>query len=167
MGVVAVIVVLGGAYYFWPEQTWPKDMMVSENKDTKNTGSTNTSSTGSTNTSGGSASIKLANDPKMHGIWRSDADPKFTREFRNDGVIVDRRVGGTAAGISGKWMTIDAFKEEALKPIFQSISGKTVVKVVWDLDGKTTYFTVDNLSATKLQTTDTASNGAMTVFTKI
>ncbi len=167
LGLIAVVIVLGGAYYFWPAQSWPKEEIASKINDVKNSGSSNTNANGSTNTTNTSESVKLARDPMMSGIWKSDADAKFTREFRSDGVIVDRHVGGASAGVSGKWVPIDAFKEKALAPIFQSISGKTVIKVTWDLDGKTTYFTVDSLTATKLTTTDTASNGAMTTFTKI
>lgn len=168
IGAVAVVIVLGGAYYFWPEQSWPKDVIVSKTNDMK-AGTSGTKPTGSANTQEGSESVKLARDPMMSGIWKSDTDPTFTREFRSDGVIVDRRVGGPVAGISGKWVPIDAFKEQALSSLQmqQRLSGKTVIKVVWDLDGKTTYFSVDILTATKLTTTDTASNGAMIAFTKI
>lgn len=36
------------------------------------------------------------------GLWRSDDDPKFTREIRNDGTVVDRYEGG--ADSDGLWM---------------------------------------------------------------
>ena len=39
----------------------------------------------------------------MIGTWKSADDPKFTREFREDGTVLDRYEGGESATREGIW----------------------------------------------------------------
>jgi len=39
----------------------------------------------------------------MMGVWRSGDDPKLTREFREDGVVIDRHEGDASATKKGIW----------------------------------------------------------------
>lgn len=41
---------------------------------------------------------------RIVGMWQSTDDPRFTREIRNDGVIIDLYAGETDADSDGLWM---------------------------------------------------------------
>lgn len=49
----------------------------------------------------GNAAQAMAN---IIGMWQSIDDPKFTREIRNDGVVIDRYEGSSPDDTDGLWM---------------------------------------------------------------
>ena len=145
--VAAIVIIAAGVFYFWPQ--------LSQAPAT--TGQTNTTQTSGTETSS-----------KIVGTWQSQTDAKFTREFRVDGVIYDRYEGDATPGIGGSWsIVLDVSRETGLTIPAASLTGKTVIKAVWEDGAETTYFTVDAVSGTSLTTTDLTGNGSVTVYTKI
>ena len=50
----------------------------------------------------------------MVGKWRSIDDPKFTREFRADGIVVDRYEGDEHATSSGTWSAFTSANPDPL-----------------------------------------------------
>lgn len=49
----------------------------------------------------GDAAQAMAN---IIGMWQSSDDPKFIREIRNDGVVIDRYEGSSPDDTDGLWM---------------------------------------------------------------
>lgn len=147
---IIVLIALGvGAFYFWP-------MMATAPSDTSSMEQTSQTQNEET-----------YRDPMMSGTWRSNTDAKFTREMRQDGVIIDRYEGEASAGINGTWSVVDPGTEVGLTVPAESLQGMTVIKVVWEGGVETTYFAVNALSETSLTTTDLSGRSAVTVYTKV
>ncbi|MFZ2555808.1 MAG: hypothetical protein WAZ27_00100 [Minisyncoccia bacterium] len=54
------------------------------------------------------------------GMWQSTDDPKFTREIRNDGVVIDSYAGGEDADSDGLWMVFTKeVPDEAFTGVFE------------------------------------------------
>jgi hypothetical protein len=101
------------------------------------------------------------------GTWRSTTDAKFTREISTDGIITDRYEGDASAGMSGGWSAVDLMTETVPGIPAASLTGKTVIKVVWADGTDITYFTIDSVTDTTLVTTDLSGRGAVTTYTKV
>ncbi len=144
--IVAVVVALGAVgFYFWPMLS--KAPVVTEQSGTQQ---------------------QAVTQPAMAGTWQSNSDPKFTREFRVDGVIYDSYAGDPTPGVGGSWgIVLDVSKESKLTVPAAALVGKTVIKATWENGAEVTYFSVDALSATSMTITDLSGAGGVTVFTKI
>lgn len=146
MGVVAaVVVVLGAAYYFLPmmQATAPAEEGAPTNAGSQ------------------------TEDPSVQGTWRSQTDAKFTREMRQDGVIIDRYEGDPTPGINGSWEVVDPRSATGLIVPVASLAGMTVIKASWENDSVVTYFAVNAISETAMTITDLSGNGEVTTFTRI
>ena len=140
--VVAVVVVLGAAYYLSvgiPTTTMPV-----------------TTEQGAQET----------RDPMMAGMWKSQTDEKFTREIKVDGVMIDRYEGDVSAGINGEWSVVDPAKEIALADRAGALAATTVIKIVWEGGVETTYFAVNKLDEKSMTITDLSGRGGVTIFSK-
>ena len=147
--IVAVVIALGAAAYIW----WPTTAGEALPVVTEQTAQTQQ---------------QPVTAQSMAGMWRSNSDAKFTREFRADGVIYDRYEGDATAGAGGSWgIVLDLTRESALTVPAESLAGKTVVKATWENGVEVTYFSVDTLSPTSMTITDLSGRGGVTVFTKI
>lgn len=80
------------------------------------------------------------------GMWRSNEDPKFSREIRNDGVVVDRYEG--EADSEGLWMI---FTKEIPDTSFTGTTeeGAVYLSIAMSEDEKY-YFNVVNADGQKL-----------------
>ena len=148
--IAAVVVIAAGTFYFWPT------LMQAPAPSNGEQNATSTS--------------EIAGKPlaeQMAGNWRSNTDAKFTREIRQDGVMIDRYEGDTSAGINGSWSVVNPAQEEALSSMASTLGNVSVIKVVWEGGVETTYFKVDSLGATSMTITDLSGAGGVTVFTKI
>jgi hypothetical protein len=149
--VVAVIVAIVAAVFLW----WPK--MTSEPVAVPQSQGTQQE---------GAPTSEMARDPRMAGTWQSQTDPKFTREFRADGVVVDRYEGEASAGVNGSWEVVDPAKEALLVARAPALSGVTVIKMVWENGVEVTYLIVNTLDDKSMTTTDVSGSGSVTVFSK-
>ena len=148
--VALVVIVAAGAYYFWPKTTEAP-----------------TGTNGTTTTQQQSSGTQLTEND-VAGTWRSNTDPKFTREIRTDGAIIDRYEGEPTAGLNGEWSVVEnASAEPALSDMLSFVTGKTVIKVVWEGGIETTFFLVNDVSATEMTTTDLTGTGSVTTYTRI
>jgi len=147
--VAALVVVVAGAFYFWPT------LMQAPTQ------------TETATTTAQSTDTQLTENPDMPGTWRSNEDTKFTREFRADGVVIDRYEGDASAGISGEWTAVDPVAETTLGVPAASLAGKVVIKVVWEGGVETTYFSINSLTDTTMSITDLSSQGGVTTFTRV
>lgn len=148
--VAAVVVVAAGTFYFWPT------LMQAPGPQNTEQNATSTSE---------AAGKPLAE--QMSGNWKSNADAKFTREIRQDGVMIDRYEGDASAGINGSWSVVNPAQEEMLSSIAGSLGNVSVIKVVWEGGVETTYFKIDALSDASMAITDLSGAGGATVFMKI
>ncbi len=147
--VAAVVVIAAGGFYFWPTlmqapATTPEEV------------ATTTPAAGDS-----------TRDPMMSGTWKSNTDAKFTREFRNDGVVIDRYEGDVGAGVGGSWEVVDPAKESALLSRATALAATTVIKMTWENGVEVTYMAVNKLEDKSMTTTDLSGTGKVTVFTKI
>lgn len=55
---------------------------------------------------------------RIVGMWQSTDDPKFSREIRNDGVVIDTYAGETDGDSDGLWMV---FTRDIPDPAFPGI----------------------------------------------
>ncbi len=97
----------------------------------------------------------------MIGTWRGSDDPKFTREFREDGIIVDRHEGDATATKNGIWGVFTADMAPA-----GAASGLSsgVVYVQMTIDDASVYFTVYAADTLKLMYLD---GGKQAVFARV
>mgnify|MGYP003387325391 CR=1 FL=1 len=143
--VVAVVVVAGALFYFWPRISAapaPADPYIS-------------------------TPSQEVEQSAMLGTWRSSTDAKFTREIDADGVMIDRYEGEASAGINGEWSFVDPATVSGLAMPAASLAGLKVVKVVWEGGAETTYFAVNKLDEKSMTTTDLTGTGSVTVYAKI
>ncbi len=143
---IAVIVVLGAAYYLWAMPAQAPE--ATTNQQTP-------------------ATSEPVRDPMMSGTWRSDRDAKFTREMRADGAVIDRYEGENSAGVNGQWEVVDPAQEATLLSRAAALSGMTVVRVTWENGIEVTYFAVNKLEEKSMTTTDLTGRGEVTIWTKI
>src|SRR3989344_3747652 len=143
---VVAIVIAGGiaAYFLWPmiEQGMSLQTPAEEEQTSETSGET-------------------SRDPLMSGTWQSDTDAKFTREIRQDGVIIDRYEGDASAGINGEWNVTDPATEPALATLVGSLVGITVIKVEWEGGVEVTYFAINSLSKASMTITDLSGRGSI------
>lgn len=149
--VALVVAAAAGAFYFYPDLM--SRVATTEQAQTEQTAPTTQN--------------ENVGDPKMHGMWQSNTDAKFTREIRPDGVMIDRYEGDTGAGTGGEWSVVDPALEASLANRTSTLSGVTVIKVVWDGGVETTYFSVNKLDERNMTTTDLSGRGSVTVYTKV
>ena len=149
---IVAIVIAGGiaAYFLWPMIEQGISLQTSTEEE-------QTSETGD----------EASRDPLMSGTWQSDTDAKFTREIRQDGVIIDRYEGDASAGINGEWNVTDPATEPALATLVGSLVGITVIKVEWEGGVEVTYFAINSLSKASMTITDLSGRGSITTFTKV
>jgi hypothetical protein len=142
--VVAVVVVLAaGLFYFWPMLSRTPEPVVYIP----------------------TPSQEIENS-LMLGVWRSNTDAKFTREIDADGVMIDRYDGISSAGTNGEWSIVDPATETGLS-VPSNLTGKAIIKVVWEGGVETTYFVVNDLTTSTMTTTDLTGTGSVTVYTKV
>jgi hypothetical protein len=148
--VVAVIVALVAAVILW----WPKisGEAMPQQQETLQT---------ATSTAAGSS------DPVLAGTWKSNTDAKFTREFRTDGVVIDRYEGEASAGINGSWEVVDPSKEAVLAARASALAGMTVIKMVWENGVEVTYMAINKLDGKSMTTTDLTGAGSVTTYIKL
>ncbi len=151
-GLVAVVAVAAAAFYFWPKDATAPLATTDGTQQTTQQAATN-----------GTVSMET----QLSGTWRSNADGKFTREIRADGVIIDRYQGDATAGVNGQWKIVDLAKETNPSVPLASFPGKTVVKVEWEGGVETTYFVVTDLTSEILTTTDLTGRGDVTTYARV
>lgn len=149
--VAALLLVLGGAYFLWYAPAQESSVAVDQQNNQQASGT----------------SEQTSGNPAFVGTWKSNSDAKFTREIRADGVIVDRYEGEPTAGLNGEWTAVNPAEESLLASQAAWLSGKSVLKVVWEGGVETTYFVVSDVSSTSLTTTDLSGRGAVTIYSKI
>ncbi len=103
----------------------------------------------------------------MLGTWKSSSDPKFTREIRGDGVIIDRYEGDASAGVNGSWKIVPASEVNLPGIAPASLTSKTVIQAEWEGGVEITYFTISTVTANSLTITDLSGRGEVTTFTRI
>lgn len=62
------------------------------------------------------SAVRAGTDPSkaLIGLWRSNEDAKFTREFMNGGESVDRYEGDETATVRGQWSVFTGSHPDAL-----------------------------------------------------
>ena len=149
-GIVVVLVVAGGAYWFYTDyQKEGATAQGSKSMEGQQVGS----------------EVMPGNDPAMNGTWKSNEDAKFTREFNADGTVTDRYEGDAGATANGTWTTVDPAKEANIDVPLQYLAGMTVVKIHFP-EGDY-YFSINSLSATNLKMTYLGGRGNVLTFTKV
>ncbi len=98
---------------------------------------------------------------QLLGIWQSNEDSKFTREFMDTGLVIDRYHGNASATTKGEWsFVMDTSKEPVQLP---AISGITVLKIIM---GESMYFSVQEISTSSLSIMYLQGNRVQT-YTKV
>lgn len=110
------------------------------------------------------ASADNANGP-IPGTWKSDEDPKFTREFTASGTITDRYEGDTSATITGSWTVVDPTTEATGLPV-EAVTGMTIIKVTYP-DSEVMYFGISSITETTLSLINLSGRGNILMFTKV
>lgn len=113
--ILIVLVILGGV--FWYSNTDGSFSLSTQISTSKNDISLNTNKT-----SQKSEETALAVEDGLVGKWQSNEDSKFTREFKNDGTVVDGYEGTVPT--QGKWAVF---------------SDKNPIDVAFSLEPNTTY----------------------------
>jgi hypothetical protein len=93
-------------------------------------------------------SIQIAEKPvelAILGTWRSADDPKFTREFTEDGKVIDRYEGDASADVEGRWYVTSTAEIPFSIPV---VEGATDIKLQFP-DGNY-FFRVADVSRTSL-----------------
>lgn len=146
--VAAIVVIAGAVYYVWPMMPAQAPAPASPAQDTS----------------------EPADEPlaqQMSGTWRSQTDAKFTREMRQDGVIIDRYEGDASAGVNGSWSIVNPAMEPALAARAAALADLSVVKASWENDSVVTYFALNSIGANTMTITDLSGRGEVTTFTRI
>lgn len=126
----------GAGYYFGLDQGFEK-----ATEETK----TVTSNTGE-QPAGSTEGAKKASDPIV-GLWRSADDTKFTREFQEGGVAIDRYEGRADATTEGVW---HRFQDPTDEPApFTIQPGVKYLKIA--LTEEVLYFSIAKLTDTELE----------------
>ena len=102
----------------------------------------------------------------MVGTWQSTSDPKFKREFRADGVMIDAYEGDASAALNASWRLARAGTVTIPSVITAFGAGKIVVEAEWEGGVEVTFFTIDAVSDTSLTIADLTGRGEITSFTK-
>lgn len=156
VGIVVVIAVAVAAYYFWP-----KDAAAPMNEQNGQAAQQQNPAQGTSEVSQGTLAAQ------MSGTWKSDQDGKFTREIRQDGVMIDRYEGDATAGVNGEWTVVNPALESALADVDGGFSDVSVIKVSWEGGAEVTFFAINALEANKMTITDLSGRGGVTTFTKV
>ncbi len=156
-GVIAILVVILIAGIGW--MLWSKQSV-----DTANT-----NPVGGTQLAQGEAgavSESPVKDPMIIGTWRSDTDPKFTREFSADGMATDRYEGEASATWTGTASVVDATNLQIGTVPVGSLAGMTVIKIR-DAADLEIYLSVQSVTESKLTTIDLTGTGKVTTWTRV
>lgn len=96
------------------------------------------------------------------GSWRSDADAKFTREFRANGTVVDRYQGNDDATVTGSWHIVT--DSSSLPVQLRDLDAGTLLEI--SFPEETLYFTVSKVDEDELVMTY-AGAGPTLSFTRV
>ena len=83
------------------------------------------------------------------GAWKSDDDPKYTREFRADGTVTDRYEGEASATATGTWAVFTAKTELPAGITFQLNHDDAYIRVV--MDGEAYNYRVEKATSAELE----------------
>ncbi len=159
IGIVAVLVVAGGAYYLGtmrPQSAAPASQAMPV-PDTENSGN----ETVVTNDSAAKMSPEAG---RAVGKWKSTEDAKFTREFREDGTVTDRYEGDASATSSGTWSQVVNVSAEPVQ--LPAVGNATILKLV--MDGEAYYFAISaDTTVDKLVLINLGGRGNILSFTRM
>jgi|SRR3989338_8380404 len=86
---------------------------------------------------------------QLVGVWKSDDDGKYSREFRADGTVTDMYEGDVSATANGKWNGFSASTQVPPGVTFPLDQDVTYLHVV--MDGETYSYGVVKVNETKLE----------------
>ncbi|MEK7080062.1 MAG: hypothetical protein AAB901_02120 [Patescibacteria group bacterium] len=134
---IAVVCALGLASYLWYSGQPKKDAVIE-----------NATSTPSTAKPQKGASVNpAALKADVTGTWQSTDDPKFTREFRANGTVVDRYEGNKDATTEGSWKVVT--DSRTLPASIPNAKDLTIIQV--GFPEEVLLFTVVGVSSTELE----------------
>ena len=99
----------------------------------------------------------------MLGTWQSTDDPKFTRQFNDDGTVIDLYAGQPAATAHGTW---DAFMSTAPDTEFSGTLAPGIVYIKLVEGGQPMFFSIVTAAGDTLQMTY-LDRGSQLNFTRI
>ncbi|MCE9541224.1 hypothetical protein K8R03_01540 [Candidatus Kaiserbacteria bacterium] len=112
------------------------------------------------------AGSNAATGSTVTGVWKSDEDAKFVREFKADGSVTDSYEGDASATETGTFTAVNPADATGLPVPAENLAGMTVMKLSFPKTGDL-YFTINTLTATKLEMTNLSGRGNMLMFTKV
>lgn len=148
IGIVAILVVAGGAYWFSTDYQ-KEDAKVAD------------TATPAAQTSQAKMSAEAG---RAVGKWKSTEDAKFTREFREDGTVTDMYEGEASATSNGTWSQVVNVAAEPVQ--IPAVGGATILKLI--LDGEAFYFAIStDTTADKLVLINLGGRGNILTFTRV
>ena len=141
LGLVVVIVLVGGAYWFYTD--YQREGMKVDTQ----------------------PQAKMSPEAgRAVGKWQSADDAKFTREFREDGTVTDMYEGDANATMSGMWSQVIDVSAEPFQ--FPAVGDATFLKLVLGAD--TLYFAISaDTTGDKLVLINLSGRGNILTFTRM
>ena len=97
------------------------------------------------------------------GMWRSTQDPKFTREFKNDGKVIDA-YEGSLPDFNGRWVIFT--KQMPVDALPEALEDGTVYLSIATPESEALYFKIVSINSRELQLVYLDRGGVFS-FTKI
>ena len=97
------------------------------------------------------------------GIWRSTQDPKFTREFKNDGKVIDA-YDGSSPNSNGRWVIFT--KQMPIDALPEVLEDGAVYLSIAAPESEAQYFKIASINSHELQLVYLDRGGVIS-FTKI
>lgn len=103
----------------------------------------------------------------MTGLWKSVDDENYTREFKKNGIVLDKYVGEPDATDAGLYVAIDPRIVTVPGVPTENLLGITVLKISFSKIPEPLFFSINALDSTNLTMTYLEGTGKPLTFTKV